>query len=325
MKIAIFGAGAIGATLGGRLAEGGADVTLIARGAHLEAMREDGLTIESNGERRTIAVPCTENPAAAGPQDFVILTLKAHTVPDTVGDLRPLLGPETAVVTAMNGIPWWYFHRCGGPFEGHRLDSVDPGGVQWDGIGPERAIGAVVYTAAEMLAPGVVKHVYGNKLPIGEPDGTISARCRALSEALTSAGIEAPVRERIRDEIWLKLWGNLSFNPVSVLTRDTLAAIAADPGTYAVVEAMMVEAQAVGEALGIEFPIDVDARIRMAADVGAHRSSMLQDHLRGRSLEIDPMVTVIQEMGRLVDRPTPTIDMILALVRRRADAVARDD
>ncbi len=318
MKIAIFGAGAVGSCLGAGLAESGADVTLIARGAHLDAMRANGLTIVRDGASRTVTVRCTDDPAEAGPQDTVIVTLKAHTAGDNVAAMRPLLGTDTAVVTAMNGIPWWYFYRSGGRFEGHRLESADPGGRQWADIGPERAIGCVVYAAAEVAAPGTVAHIFGRALPLGEPDGTRSDRCRRLGAALEAAGFEAPVVSDIRDQIWRKLWGNLSFNPVSVLTHGTLAGLVEDPGALAVIRAMMVEAEAVGHALGIDFGMDVDARIALASEVGAHRSSMLQDLMRGRSLEIDPLVTAVQEMGRLVGVATPTIDQVLALVRHRA-------
>ena len=318
MKICVYGAGAVGGCFGAWLAEAGADVTLIARGPHLAAMRDNGLTLIRDGRRTVVHPACTDDPAAAGVQDYVIVTVKAHSAPAIVAAMQPLLGPRTAVLTAANGIPWWYFYRAGGPHDGRRLDCVDPGGVQWAGIGPERAIGGVVYTAAEVVAPGVVEHVFGNRLPLGEPDGTLSDRCRALSDVLIAAGLDAPVRPRIRDEIWLKLWGNLSFNPVSTLTHGTLEEIAGDPDTRAVIRAMMVEAQAVAEALGVEFAMDVEGRIEMAAGVGAHRSSMLQDLLRGRPLEIDPIVTAVQEMGRIVGRPTPVLDMVLALVRQRA-------
>ncbi len=324
MKVCIYGAGAVGGCFGAWLAEAGADVTLIARGPHLAAIHDHGLTL-IEGDRRTVLHPaCTDDPRTVGVQDVVMVTVKAHSAPAIVDAMQPLLGPRTAVLTAANGIPWWYFYRAGGAFDGHRLDCVDPGGVQWAGIGPERAIGGVVYTAAEVVAPGVVKHVFGKGLILGEPDGAMSERCHALAEILAAAGIEAPVRPRIRDEIWLKLWGNLSFNPVSVLTQGTLADIAEDGETRAVVHAMMVEAQAVGEALGVEFAVDVEARIEMAAKVGAHRSSMLQDLLRGRPLEIDPIVTVIHEMGRMVGLATPTLDMVLGLVRQRARIAERE-
>ena len=317
MKICVYGAGAIGGYLGAQLALSGADVTLIARGPHLAAMKEHGVRLQSDGEERVAHPVCTDNPAEVGPQDYVIVTLKAHSVPGIVDVMQPLLGPDTAVVWAVNGVPWWYFHRLEGPWEDHRLKSVDPDGVQWDKIGPERAIGCVVYTAAEVPEPGVIRHIEGNRFTLGEPTGEKTERVERLSKALIGAGIRAPVR-RIRDEIWLKVWGNLCFNPMSALTLETLDVLATEPGTRAVARAMMIEAQAIGEKLGARFAVDVEKRLDGAAAVGAHRTSMLQDLEKGRPMEIDALVTAVQEMGRLVDEPTPTIDTVLALIRQRA-------
>ena len=319
MRIAIYGAGAIGGYLGAQLALAGEDVTLIARGPHLEAMRRNGVRLLIGGEERVARPRCTDLPAEAGPQDYVIVTLKAHSAPRIVQAMQPLLGPETAVVTAMNGVPWWYFFRLEGPWEDHRLASVDPGGVQWDGIGPHRAIGCVVYPATEVVEPGVIQHVEGDRFTLGEPSGEKTDRVLALADALKAAGLRAPVRD-IRNEIWVKLWGNLSFNPISALTLETLDVVCTEPGTRAVIRAMMLEAQAIGEKLGVRFPVDVDKRIDGGAAVGAHRTSMLQDLERGRPMEIDALVTAVQEMGRLVDVPTPTIDVVLALVQQRAHA-----
>ncbi|WP_072747951.1 2-dehydropantoate 2-reductase [Oceanicella actignis] len=322
MKICIFGAGAIGGFMGARLAADpeatGAEVSLVARGPHLAAIREKGLTLIEQERELNVRVRATDDPAELGPQDYVVLTLKAHSAPAVVDAMQPLLGPDTAVVTGVNGVPWWYFHRFGGPLEGTRLQSVDPGGRQWEGIGPERAIGCVVYPAAEIAAPGVVRHVEGWRFTLGEPSGERSERALRLSRALTAAGFKAPVRPRIRDEIWVKLWGNLSFNPISALTLATLDAICADPGTRAVARSMMLEAQRIAEKLGVKFPIDVDRRIEGAAAVGAHRTSMLQDLEAGRPMEIDALVTAVQELGRLVDEPTPTIDVVHALICLRA-------
>ncbi len=317
MKICVYGAGAIGGYLGAQLALSGADVTLIARGPHLAAMKEHGVRLQSDGEERVAHPVCTDDPAEAGPQDYVIVTLKAHSVPGIVDVMQPLLGPDTAVVWAVNGVPWWYFHRLEGPWEDHRLESVDPDGLQWDKIGPERAIGCVVYTAAEVPEPGVIRHIEGNRFTLGEPTGEKTERVERLSKALIGAGIRAPVR-RIRDEIWLKLWGNLCFNPMSALTLETLDVLATEPGTRAVARAMMIEAQTVGEKLGARFAVDVEKRLDGAAAVGAHRTSMLQDLEKGRPMEIDALVTAVQEMGRLVDEPTPTIDTVLALISQRA-------
>ena len=316
MKICIYGAGAIGGYLGGQLSLAGEDVTLIARGPHLEAMQKNGVRLRIDGEERIAHPRCTSDPAVAGQQDYVIVTLKAHSAPAVVDAMQPLLGPDTAVVSAVNGVPWWYFHRLEGPWEGTRLQSVDPGETQWNGIGPERAIGCVVYPATEVVEPGVIQHLDGNRFSLGEPSGDKTERVLALASALKNAGFRAPVR-RIRDELWVKLWGNLCFNPISALTLETLDTVATDPGTRAVSRAMMLEAQAIGEKLGVRFPIDVDKRIDGAAAVGAHRTSMLQDLERGRAMEIDALVTSVQEMGRLVDEPTPTIDTVLALVQQR--------
>lgn len=318
MKICIYGAGAIGGLLGTQLARAGEDVTLIARGAHLAAMREKGLTLRIDGQEHNVRVAATDNPAEAGPQDFVIVTVKAHGVADVAEAMQPLLGPDTAVVTAMNGIPWWYFQKLPGPYEGRRIHCLDPDGRLERLIPADRVIGCVVYPAAEVVEPGVVEHAYGNRFMLGELDGSKSPRAMRLSEAMTRAGFKSPVRPRIRDDIWVKLWGNLSFNPVSALTHATLEQIATDPGTRAVVRRMMVEGQAVGEALGVKFGVDVDTRIGWAADVGAHRTSMLQDLERGRPMEIDALVTAVAEMGDLAGIDTPTIDVVLALVIQRA-------
>lgn len=318
MKICIFGAGAIGGYMGAKLAAAGADVSLVARGPHLRAMQERGLTLIEEGERRTVAVRAAEDPAALGVQDYVVVTLKAHSVPPVVARMQPLIGPETTIVSGVNGVPWWYFHKIGGPLEGTRLASVDPGDAQWRGFGPDRVLGCVVYPAAEVEEPGVIRHIEGNRFSLGEPDGSKSDRAERLSAALTAAGLKAPVRPRIRDEIWVKLWGNLSFNPISALTHATLDVLCTDPGTRGVARAMMLEAQTIAEALGVRFPIDVDRRIEGGAAVGAHRTSMLQDLDAGRPMEIDALVGAVQELGRLTGTATPAIDTVLALVRLRA-------
>jgi 2-dehydropantoate 2-reductase len=227
-----------------------------------------------------------------------------------------MVGPQTAIVPAQNGIPWWYFQRHGGPWEGTRLESVDPGGWQWKTLGPERAIGCVVYPATEIVEPGVIRHTYGDKFALGEPDGAVSERAMRLSQALESAGLKAPVLDEIRNEIWLKLWGNLCFNPISALTRATLDVVATDPGSRALARSMMLEAERIAHKLGASFRVDIERRINGAARVGAHRTSMLQDLERGRGLEIDALVTAVQEMGRLVEVDTPHIDAVLALVQQ---------
>ena len=322
MKICVFGAGAIGGWVGLELALAGFDVGLVARGAHLEAMRSRGLKLLIGDQTRSCAVSCTDDTSEMGVQDVVFLSLKAHSVPGALAAIQPLLGPETAVVTAQNGIPWWYFYGLPEPWDGRRLESVDPGGRLWEGIGPRRAVGCVVYPSCEIVEPGVIRHVQGNRLMLGEPDGARSERAKAFSEALTAAGLKAPVRKRIRDDIWLKLWGNVSFNPISVLTAATLEQITSDTGTRDIVRALMLEAEAVARKLGVKFLVDVESRIGWAADVGAHKTSMLQDLEAGRPMEIDALVGAVSEMGRIVGVATPTIDLVLALVALRATTAA---
>jgi 2-dehydropantoate 2-reductase len=319
MKICIFGAGAIGGYLGVKLAQAGAQVSLVARGPHLAAMKEKGLTlIEEGGVTTNVPVTASDNPAELGPQDYVIVTLKAHSVPPVVGHMQPLIGENTTIVSGVNGVPWWYFHKIGGDLEGTRLHSVDPGNAQWDGFGPDRVLGCVVYPAAEVSEPGTIRHIEGNRFSLGEPDGSRSDRATALSQALSAAGLKAPVRPRLRDEIWVKLWGNLSFNPISALTHATLDVLCTDPGTRAVARGMMIEAQQVAEKLGVKFPIDVERRIDGGAAVGAHRTSMLQDLDAGRPMEIDALIGSVQELGRVTGTDTPTIDTVLALIQLRA-------
>jgi 2-dehydropantoate 2-reductase len=318
MKICIYGAGAIGGYLGVQLALAGADVSLVARGAHLAAMRADGLKLLIGDKERVVQPRCTDNPAELGPQDFIIICLKAHSITGVIEAMQPLLGPHTRIVTAVNGIPYWYFYKHGNECEGSTLESIDPGGRQWRELGPERAIGCIVYPATEIEAPGIIRHVYGDRFPIGEPSGEKSEDVERLSEIFTKAGLQAPVLDRIRDEIWLKLWGNVCFNPISALTHATLDVICSDPATRAVAKAMMLETQAIAETFGAKFRVDVERRIEGAHKVGAHKTSMLQDLERGRPMEIDPLVTVVQEMGRLTQMPTPAIDLVLALIAQRA-------
>lgn len=318
MKVCIFGAGAIGGYMGVKLAKAGADVSLVARGPHLSAMQEKGLTLIEEEETTTVSVTASDDPTTLGVQDYVIVTLKAHSVPPVVSKMAPLIGPNTTIVSGVNGVPWWYFHELEGEHEGTRLESVDPGNVQWDGFGPDRVLGCVVYPAAEVIEPGVIKHIEGNRFSLGEPDGSKSERALALSKILSDAGLKAPVRPKLRDEIWVKLWGNLSFNPISALTHATLDVLCTDEGTRAVARNMMLEAQEIAERLGVKFPIDVDRRIAGGAAVGAHRTSMLQDLDQGRPMEIDALVASVQELGCVTNVPTPTIDTVLGLVRLRA-------
>jgi 2-dehydropantoate 2-reductase len=317
-KICVFGAGAIGGYIGARLAQKAeAEVSLVARGPHLAAMEAKGLTLKQGGETFTVRPRVTSDPKTLGPQDFVIVTVKAHALPLVLDQIQPLLGKDTAILFAQNGLPWWYFYKHGGPYDGRRIESVDPGGKIWERLGPERALGSVVWQAAEMEGPGVIAHAYGDRLPIAEPSGEKTARAMLLSKLLMSAGIKSPVRGNLRDEIWLKLWGNLSFNPVSVLTQGTLLQLATDPGTRKVLRDMMEEAQAVAVALGVKFSVDIDERIGMAEKVGNHRTSMLQDVEAGRATELDSLLGVVIELAQMVGIATPTLNLVYDLTKFR--------
>lgn len=318
MKICVFGAGAIGGYMGVKLAQAGADVSLVARGPHLAAMQQNGLRLIEEGQEHKVSVSASDTPSDLGEQDYIIVTLKAHSVPPVVEKMRPLIGKNTTIVSGVNGVPWWYFHKIGGPLEGTRLHSVDPDDAQWNGFGPDNVLGCVVYPAAEVIEPGVIKHIEGNRFSLGEPDGSKSERAIALSQALSAAGLKAPVRPKLRDEIWVKLWGNLSFNPISALTHATLDVLCTDEGTRPIARAMMLEAQEIAEKLGVKFPIDVERRIDGGAAVGTHRTSMLQDLDQGRPMEIDALVASVQELGKITKTPTPIIDTVLGLVRLRA-------
>lgn len=325
MKICIFGAGAVGGYLGARLAAAGAEVSVVARGAHLAAIRSEGLRLAEGDGDRVTHPRATDDPAELGPQDALIVTLKAHAGPAAAAAMAPLLGPDTAVVTAVNGVPWWYFHALDGPWRDRRLMSVDGEGNQWREIGPERAVGCVVYGGWIVAAPGKVKQTSPGRLVLGEPSGRETERLARLDRALRAAGLEISLSADIRGAIWHKLWGNLAFNPISALTGASVGDIAGDPGTRAVARAMMVEAEAVARALGVELPGGVDDRIEFAASLGAHKTSMLQDLERGRPLELDALTGAVAELGRLVGEATPAIDMIHALTARRAAGSAAAD
>lgn len=314
MKIAIYGAGAVGGYLGVHLSLAGEDVTLIARGDHLSAVQQSDLRLLIAGEERICRPRSVEDPVDAGPQDYVLLTTKAHQIGGVVEGIGPLLDSETVVVTMQNGIPWWYFYQEESRWNGKRLDSVDPGGKAWEMIGPERVIGGVFYPAVELVAPGVVRHLEGDRCSLGEPDGSKSARTALLAQTLIGSGLKAPIRTRIRNELWVKLWGNVAFNPISAITRAPLDAICRDPGTRALARAVMLEAEMVASALGETFRIDVDQRIEGAARITGHRTSMLQDLEKGRRLEVDAIVGAVSELGRLVGVPTPRIDDLYVLV-----------
>jgi 2-dehydropantoate 2-reductase len=321
MKFCIYGAGAIGGYLAVELALSGQQVCVIARGPHLRAIQERGLKLVIQGRDKVAKVAAAEDPGVFGHQDVVICALKAHQAFAGADAFAPLLGPDTMVLTAMNGIPWWYFYKDGGRFEGHHLDSVDPGGRQWNSIQPHRAIGCVVEPACEVVEPGVVIHHDLNRFIIGEPDGSRSARVLELSRALTAAGFDAPVRDKIRWNIWLKLWGNVCFNPISTLTGATLDRIIAEPALKALCKTMMLETKSVNEALGVHIPPDMmGRRLAAAGALTGHKMSMLQDLERGRPLEIDALVTAVQELGRLSGVATPVIDAVLALVQERGRA-----
>jgi len=318
VRVCIFGAGAIGGYIAVELASAGYEVCVIARGAHLRAIRERGLTLRIDGREKVARVAASDDPGAFGPQDIVVCALKAHQAYQSAPAFAPLLGRETAVLTAMNGIPWWYFYKAGGAFDDRRLQSVDPGDRQWRAIGPQRAIGCVVEPACEVVEPGVIVHHKFKRFILGEPDGSRSARLERLSAALAEAGFEAPIRENIRWNIWLKLWGNVCFSPISALTGATIDALVRDQALRALCRAMMLETKQVNEALGVNIPDDmVDRRFAAAGSIGAHKMSMLQDLERGRFLEIDALVAVVQELGRATQVPTPMIDIVLALVQER--------
>jgi 2-dehydropantoate 2-reductase len=317
MKIAIIGAGAIGGYLGARLALAGDDVTLLVRGANLQAISAHGMKLIQTDGTELVArnVHATNDYRAAGVHDVVVLAMKAHQL-DAVADDVPLLcGPDTVIVPMQNGIPYWYFHKAGGPFQDHNLRSVDPSGRIGRAISPDRVIGCVVYPASELVAPGVVRHIEGDRFPLGELDGSLSARAQRVSDAFVRAGFKAPLLDNIRAEIWLKLWGNLVFNPVSALTRATLEGIARFEPTRELAARMMAEAQAVAAKLGITFRVSIERRIAGAEKVGAHKTSMLQDVEAGREPEVEALVGSVVELARLTETPTPHIDAVYALTR----------
>ena len=315
MKFAIVGAGAIGGYLGAKLALAGEDVTFIARNRNLEAINARGfkLIAEDGSEQVAPNVRAVQHMAEAGVQDVVLITLKAHQLAEVVGTLPALFGPDTLVVSMINGVPWWYFHKLGGEFDGRALSSLDPSGAIARAIAPERIIGSVVYPAAELQAPGVVKVVEGNRFTLGELDGCRSERISALSQVMMKAGFKAPVSKDIRSEIWVKLWGNLCFNPISALSHATLEDICRYPATRALAAAMMAEAQAVAERLGVQFKISIAQRIAGAEAVGAHKTSMLQDVERGRALELQALVGAVLELGQITGVATPHIAAIHAV------------
>lgn len=323
MKIAIIGVGAIGGYVGTRLALGGNDVTFIARGANLDALRTRGIKlISADGSEEAVPrVHATDDYGAVGPQDVVVLAMKAHQVQAVAPEVPKLFGPDTVVVPMQNGIPYWYFHKHPGELCGTRVKSVDPDGVIGEHIPCERVIGCVVYPAAELVAPGVVKHVEGKRFPLGEPDGSASDRATRIAACWEHAGLQAPVLEDIRGEIWLKLWGNLTFNPISALSRATLAGICQYPLSRTLAQAMMTEAQTVANKLGVTFRVPLEKRIAGAERVGHHKTSMLQDVEAARTLEIDALLGSVVELARLTDTPTPHMDTVYALTKLLAKSL----
>jgi 2-dehydropantoate 2-reductase len=317
LKIAVIGVGAMGGYLGARLAHAGEDVTFIARGTNLEALKAHGirLVMADGSEEAVPHVNVTADYAAAGPHDVVILAMKAHQVEAVAREVPKLFGPDTVVVPLQNGIPYWYFHRHGGAWADTQIRSVDPDGLIARNIPCERVIGCVVYPAAELLSPGVIKHVEGNRFPVGEPDGTSSERVARVSECFIKGGLQAPVLSDIRAEIWLKLWGNLTFNPISALSRATLAGICQYPLSRSLAHSMMSEAQSIAGKLGISFRVPIEKRIAGAERIGHHKTSMLQDVEAARTLEIDALLGSVIEMARLTGTPTPHLDTVYALTK----------
>jgi 2-dehydropantoate 2-reductase len=326
VRIAVVGAGAIGGYLGAKLAIAGEDVTFIARNQNLAAIRANGfrLILEDGSQQHAPTARAEQDMAVAGAQDVVLLTLKSHQVRDVLPELRHLFGPHTLVVTMINGMPWWYFHKLAGPYEGCQLSSVDPQGYIAEHIEASRIIGSIVYPATELVAPGLVRVIEGNRFTLGELDGSRSARVEALSQLMMRAGFKSPVSRDIRSEIWIKLWGNLSFNPISALTHATLEDICRFPLTRTLVESMMTEGQTVAEKLGVRFKISLDQRINGAQAIGAHKTSMLQDVEHGRALELEALVGSVVELGAITQTPTPTIQAVYAVTRLLAQTLARN-
>jgi 2-dehydropantoate 2-reductase len=326
-KICIFGAGAIGGYMAHALIKAGADVSLIARGPHLEGLRDNGLTLIKEGVAETLPVRATDTPEELGRQDYVISALKAHSVAPVIDRFKPLLADHTALVPAVNGIPWWYFYKAGSDsaMENRWLETSDPGGEQWAAFGPERAIGCVVYPACEISAPGQITLKSGDRFTLGEPDGQRSERVMKLSELMRAGGLRAPVKPRLRDEIWIKLWGNCSFNPVSALTGASLDLIGNDPASRAVIRDAMIECRKVGLAVGARFNVDIERRIQGGADIIGHKPSTRHDVELGRPMELDALTSTVLELARRLEIETPTLNAISALVRLQGSVLGLYD
>ena len=321
INICIFGAGAIGGYLGCCLSKAGANVSLIARGAHKEAIEKDGLTLISNEGSENFNLKVTDNPNDLNTQDYIILAVKAHAISNIVTSLQPLLNNKTTVLSAVNGLPWWYFYKANSQtkLENSYIESVDPNGLIWDTIDPKRALGCVVYPACEIEKPGVIRHIKGNRFSLGEPDGVNSERLKILSNLLIAGGLKAPQKKRIRDEIWIKLWGNCSFNPLSAITGASLDVIGNDQGSRMLITQLMEECQNVGQALGIKFNVSIEDRINGATSIIGHKPSTRQDIEMKRPLEIDPIMSAIIEIGQKLNIPTPMLKNINAILKLKAD------
>jgi len=317
MKICIVGAGATGGYLGFKLIKAGFDVSLVARGTHLKAMKHTGLTVIENDKEISCFPKCSESMRDLGKMDYIFITLKAYSIPELVNEISTMFKENTAVITAYNGIPWWYFFNIEGPFKNYRIKCIDPNNIQWNTITPERIIGCVVYPATEIIEPGVIKHIEGNRFSLGEPEGMQTERILTISKALVKAGIKAPIRSNLREEIWIKLIGNLAFNPLSVITGKTLDILASENEYRTIAYDAMEEASLIINQLGIKLKISIDQRIEGAAKVGAHKTSMLQDYEKGKELELDSLVVSIKEIGNLLGIKTPTIDKILYEVEKK--------
>jgi 2-dehydropantoate 2-reductase len=323
MKFLIAGAGAIGAYIGARMAQAGFDVTLFARGPHLRAMQENGVQVKSS-EGDFVARPkIAGSLEEVGPVDVVFLGVKAHGLPQLAPQLKSVIGTDTTVVSTQNGIPWWYFQGFGGDWEGLRLERVDPGGVISSAIEAQRVIGSIVYFSTEILSPGVVQHIEGNRISLGEPDGSRSDRSRKIAEALIASGLRCPVTTRIRHEIWVKVLGNASFNPVSALTRATLVQMVRDPGVCSVIRNIMEEVEAVSHKLGMDLPVSIDQRIAGAEKVGEHKTSMLQDLEAGRPIELEALVGAVVELGERLGLAMSYTRTVYCCTKLLAECAAR--
>jgi 2-dehydropantoate 2-reductase len=314
MRICVLGAGAIGGLLAVKLAEIGENVSVVIRGANLTAVRANGLKLLMGGTEQVARVVATDRIADVGQQDLVILAMKAHQVGAVAPEVKALCGPATVVVTAQNGIPWWYFFKHGGPYEGTVLESVDHGGTIAKNIDVTRVIGSIIYPAADIVSPGTIRHIDGDRISLGELDGSDTERLRGIATLLRKAGFKVRIASDLRSELWIKLWGNCTFNPISALTHATLVDICQFPPTRSLAEAMMREAQTIGEKLGVRFGVSLEKRIAGAEAVGKHKTSMLQDVETGRPLELEALVGSVLELGRLTETPTPHLTAIYACV-----------